>query len=288
MIFNISNFLMVLLHVFIIVVCFVHTSLCSAIDLAARYESALEYYEQGHLLKDLGQVDDALPFFRVANKLIPNNPKFLLFAGISEYNNTHFVNAIKRFQQLSTIISNDCLITPGDISVDINSTTLLNLNVDPYMDISYSNCCLYLTIITTLLHELQTNKALYNLSQITDPFVVLVHHPIYANVTVLPLEVITVSDISSDVIYILPELYLHYNKPFVVRNCSHILFPNATSLFPTDIITNWFPQYLNESVDFYPQNILAPPLKKYTVPLSKAMEYINYPLGVLCYASVCI
>lgn len=209
-------------------------------DLEKRFVDARSYYEEGVIAHDEGSMNDALPFYRAAVRLHPESIEYLLRLGNTEYQLGLLEQATRRFQGV--------------------------LNMDP----KSSSAKYFIKMIDAKQHK-QIHSVCMDGDCEEDAGADSVAQP------VLPAKELPVSVLESTggATFYFPSFVEHSRRPFVIRGAMQHVGCNLTVFAPESFNVT----YSSHLVDFYPQNMMTKPTKVYTVPFSKALDYLAYPEG---------
>jgi tetratricopeptide (TPR) repeat protein len=246
------------------------------------YEEAEEYYEQGQILTHAGQFEDALPFYRAANRLFTNSTKFLYYLGLSEFNNQFHVKAHARFHTLLDLIArghtggeHDALVTASADEYEFEIEEMIEES-STALTPPHHNTGTIESLLKECARRMNESPSLTpfeEMSQKRRPTVLAMHER--------PLATIQSSEEDLSL-----HLRLEFQEPFLVRNVlaelgmearvAALFAPGGDSRSLLPALEAHFGEHL---VEMYPQNILSPPTKKYTRPLREALEYVAHPSG---------
>jgi tetratricopeptide (TPR) repeat protein len=70
------------------------------ITIQKRIDDASNYFVEGNLAKDEGQLKESLSFYRAAVRLLPNSTDYLMMLGTVEFNLNMKDDALKRFNRV--------------------------------------------------------------------------------------------------------------------------------------------------------------------------------------------
>lgn len=257
------------------------------------YDEAKEYYDQGHILVYAGQIEDSLPFFRAANRLYNSSTQFLYHLGVTELSQHFYSKAHSRFVALLELLAD------GHYDVDLEAEATL-VEIEEVVVGVGSNVALPHEDVGGIQRLLEKcAEGVQAFPEVT-PFQEMLQErqPRMVGLQERPITVIlggvdgaVAADFDSPSLHQRPE----FKEPFVVRNCLAELNMEAVvaELFTLDpavdsghgqvsahsAVPNLARLFGSHEVEMYPQNLLAPPRRKYSVPLREALEYVAHPSG---------
>lgn len=206
-----------------------------------RLEDARQYYDEGLMSHDEGKLDDALPFYRAAVRLYPESVEYLLRLGNTEFQLGFLEQANRRFKRVLTL---DPKSTSAKYFIKM---------IDSKLRKQSNMAC-----ITGECADGSEDTAAVRTTQALQE---------------LPMNVLERD--SDGQAFLFPSFAEQSRRPFIIRGALQHVACNLGVFDPSSLNET----YSSHLVDFYPQNMLSKPTKVYTVPLSKALDYLAYPEG---------